>query len=297
MRDDASDGFPTDYLLSRIRGRQAALIADWETEIARGAAPDLSDERIWGAFLAELAWLHVQMNRNLRETFAPLFALFEIKTIVLCLRNKAAERTVEVTRLLEPSLLREEVKDILRGPGGVRATIAAAFPELESAYVEGNLQEFENALMRAYLQDTVTTRLDPLMKDFFVRFIDLRNVVLLYKDLRWKVTERSPFVAGGSVEPSKLDDIAAAGDTVALDELVQSVTGLDTISVATAEGALETVLLRSMTTHLVKMRRTADAVALILVYMWRIYVQARNLAVLHHAADLDPATLERELVL
>jgi vacuolar-type H+-ATPase subunit C/Vma6 len=257
----------------------------------------LSDERIWGAFLAELEWLHVQMNRGLRETFAPLFALFEIKTIVLCLRNKAAERTAEVTRLLDRSLLCQEVRNTLRGNAGVRATIAAAFPDLENAYVEGNLQEFENALMRAYLQDTITKRLDPLLRDFFARFIDLRNVVLLYKDLRWKVTERSPFVSGGSVDPSRLTEIAATGDTAALDRLVQSITGLDTISVATAEGALETVLLRTMTHHLARMRRTADAVALIAGYVWRIYVQARNLAVLHHAADLDPATLEREMVL
>ena len=50
--------------------------------------------------LRELAWLHTQMNRELRETFAPLFALFEIKTIVLCLRNRAIGRTGEITRLL-----------------------------------------------------------------------------------------------------------------------------------------------------------------------------------------------------
>ena len=82
--------------------------------------------------LRELAWLHTQMNRELRETFAPLFALFEIKTIVLCLRNRAIGRTGEITRLLARSLLADEVKAILlRGPE-VRSTITAlGFPEDE----------------------------------------------------------------------------------------------------------------------------------------------------------------------
>lgn len=297
MREDAGDGFPTDYLLSRIRGRQTRLVSDWEELIARGATAATSDETIWGAFLHELAWLHAQMNRGLRRTFAPLFGLFEIKTIVLCLRNKAVGRTAEVERLLATSLLSEPLKEVLRGRADVRGTIAAVFPELEAVYAESSLQGFENALMRMYLQEIAATDLDAVMRTFFVMFTDLRNIVLLYKDLRWGIAAPSPFIAGGTVDVTRLQEIAARRDPAALDDLVRSVTGLDAISIETTEGALETILLRSMTKQLARMRHAEGGLATIVAYMWRIYVQARNLAVLHHSAELDSETVERELVL
>ena len=307
MRENATDGFPTDYLLARIRGRQTALISDWQSLIEERLAPEASDERIWEALLRELEWLHAQMNHRLRDMFAPLFALFEIKTIVLCLRNKAIRRTTEIERLLERSLLADRLKEILLRGTDVRSTIAAlvdamagtseAFRELESVYAEGNLQGFENGLMRVYLQEVAAKHLDPAMKMFFVLFTDLRNVMLLYKHLRWGVDGPCLFIRGGTVEPSRLLAILARRDTAALDDLVRGVTGLETMSVAASEGALETVLLRSITRRLAKLRHTTEGVGLIVVYVWRIYVQARNLAVLHHATDLDPQTLERELIL
>ncbi|HSP16560.1 MAG TPA: V-type ATPase subunit [Thermoanaerobaculia bacterium] len=306
MRENAADGFPTDYLIARIRGRQTALISDWERLIALGGTQEESDEQIWGAFLQELEWLQVQMNRRLRDMFASLFVLFEIKTIVLCLRNKAAARTPEIDEMLARSLLANHIKAILRQPADVRSAVAMladamavtspAFRELDSAYAEGNLQGFENALMRIYLQEISTRRLQPVMKMFFILFTDLRNLVLLYKDLRWGVATSCPFISGGSIDAARLQEIARRRDTAALDDLVSNVTGVDTISAAN-ESALETILLRSMTRKLLVMRHTDDGAALIVVYMWRIYVQARNLAVLHHGVDLDAETLERELVL
>lgn len=294
MRQDATDGFPTDYLLARIRGRATALISDWQYLLAGGLAPDASDERIWEAFLAELQWLHAQMNRGLRAQFAPLFALFEIKTIVLALRNKAIRRTAQMERLLARSLLAGDVKESLLRAMDVRAAIAALSEPLASVYDEGNLPAFEDALMRISLQDTAAKNLDPVMKEFFVLFIDLRNVMLLYKHLRWGIAEPSLFIAGGSVELPRLQEIH---DSAGLDELVTSVTGIESAPAAAGEGALETILLRSMTRRLMKMRRMTDGAGLIVVYVWRLYVQTRNLAVLHHGAELDPQTLERELIL
>lgn len=293
MRQDATDGFPTDYLLARIRGRSTALISDWHHLIAAGLAPDASDERIWEAFLAELEWLHAQMNRGLRDQFAPLFALFEIKTIVLVLRNKAIRRTAQIERLLAPSLLAADVKEILMRAPDVRSAIAALSEGLVTVYDEGKLAAFEDALMRVYLQQTAAGHLDPVMKAFFVLFIDLRNLMLLYKRLRWGVSDPSLFIAGGSVEISRLQEIH---DNAGLDDLVTSVLG-ETVSTAASEGALETILLRSMTRRLMKIRRMTDGAGLIVVYVWRLYVQARNLAVLYHGAELDPRTLERELIL
>ena len=64
------------------------------------------------------------MDRSLRKTFVPLFGLYELKTIVLCLRQKAVENTTAVAALLGPSLLSDTLKDVLRGQGDTRSTIA-----------------------------------------------------------------------------------------------------------------------------------------------------------------------------
>lgn len=239
------------------------------------------------------------MNRGLRAAFTPLFGLFEIKTIVLCLRNKAIGRMTEVERLLRRSLLSPSVKEILMAARDVRATIgelagSVGASGLIAAYGDGNLQSFENGLMRLYLQDVVATPLEPVMKTFFTSFIDLRNVMLLYKDLRWSVAGACAFISGGSIDRSRFETAFARRDTAALDDLVRGIAA--PASVASSEGALETVLLRSMTARLMKMRLGAG-IELVVLYVWRIYVQARNLAILHHGADLDPQTLERELIL
>ncbi len=307
VRRNAAGGFPTDYLVARVKGRRTTLVADWPALVARGLPPDMSDERIWEALLRELEWLHDQMNQALGDTFAPLFALFELKTIVLCLRNRAAGRTIDVERLLGRSLLADEVRGILlRGPD-VRSTVgtlartlactAEACGELETAYDNGHLKGFENGLMRVYLQQVAAAGLHPAIRRFFVAFIDLRNVMLLYKHLRWGLGDDEPFISGGSLEWSRLQDVRARRDEAGFDALVKQVTGLRRVSAAAADRSLETVLLASMTRRLDALCRESDDIGLILAYAWRLYAQARNLAVLHHGAGLDRPTLERELIL
>ena len=92
LRDIASDGFPTDYVIARVRARRAALTREWRAELARKAAPSASDEAIWDGLLGEYAWLYGQMDGRMRARLAPVFALFELKTLVLCLRNVDAGR-------------------------------------------------------------------------------------------------------------------------------------------------------------------------------------------------------------
>lgn len=278
IRTEESDGFPTDYVIARIKGRGTTLVSDWRRFLERDTPPETTDERIWEALLRELEWLHAQMNRHLRETFAPLFALFEIKTIVLCMRNRALGRTGEIARLLEHSLLAGPVKRELSDPSKAAAWTARS----------------ENALMRVFLEETAAGDLEPALKAFFTLFIDLRNLMLIYKRLRWTLAEPCPFITGGSIELSLLENVR---DETALDELLWRVTGLETVSVAASEGALESILLRNLTRQLLKRRRAADDAALIVAYVWRLYVQARNEAILHHGAGLERETLERELIL
>jgi vacuolar-type H+-ATPase subunit C/Vma6 len=306
LRDPATDGFPTDYLLARIRGRRAALAADWRALRAHGLAPGTTDERIWEALLAEFEWLYGQMNRALRQRLAPVFELFELKTIVLCVRSKAAHRSSEIERLLARSLLAAPLQEALRHEPDVRSAVAAvtelaargAAPvrEAGSAYASHGLRGFEDGLMRGYLAQAAASRLHPVVRQFFAAFIDLRNVMILYKQLRWDVAEGAAFISGGTIEPSRFERALARREPAAVDDLVKQATGRGAVPAAASEGALETVLLSSLTRRLRQAGRDSEDVGTILDYLWRTYVHARNLAVMFHGRELDAGTLERELI-
>ncbi|MGB5105019.1 MAG: V-type ATPase subunit [Steroidobacteraceae bacterium] len=281
-------------------------MSDWRAVLEGSPARGASDEGIWGALLGEFEWLYRQMNRALRERFAPVFVLFELKTIVLCVRNKAARRSAEIERLLEPSLLSDSLRQALSRPPDVGATVAAAtqllaarageLASLEAAYAEDGLRGFEDGLMRGYLTHVAAGRMHPVIRAFFASFIDLRNVMILYKHLRWEIEGAAQFIPGGSLEASRLEQVAARGQLAGLDEFAQVVTGTTALPAAASEGALESVLLGSMTAQVREAGRWGGEVEVILDYLWRSYVQARNLALLKHAGDLGADALRRELI-
>jgi hypothetical protein len=266
----------------------------------------VSDESIWDALLQEFEWLHGQMNRGLRACFEPVFVFFELKTVVLCLRNKDALRGVEIDRLLQHSLLADGLQDPLRQAPDVRSTIAAiadAFVTvpggvrvLESVYADGGVKGVETWLMHGHLEHVAGERLHPAIHGFFVALIDLRNVVTLYKHLRWGVDDPAAFIAGGTIEPTRLRQASASKDSASLDALVRGIAGRAAPPLAAGEGALETVLLASMTRELHSTGGVGGEVGLILDYIWRVYVHARNRALLLHAGDLGASALERELI-
>lgn len=79
-------GYPTEYLLSRIKGRRVHLIIDWKpflygttpTEYFsstqyRGLIADQSAEGVWRHLLKEFEWVYLQMNSGLQDIFWPFF--------------------------------------------------------------------------------------------------------------------------------------------------------------------------------------------------------------------------------
>ena len=246
------------------------------------------------------------MNPPLRASFASVFLLLELKTVVLCLRNREAGRLAEVDTLLTHSLLADSLRQVLRDQTDVRSSITAliettagALPglrEAATAYAAHGLRGFEDGLMRGYLAHTAMTQLHPLIQQFFGAFIDLRNVMILYKQLRWGLEDAGAFIEGGMFETSRLVRLLATKEPSSWEELAKEATALELVPAAANEGSLETVLLTNLTMRLRQIGRNEDDVGLILDYIWRTYVHARNLAVLYHASDLGEATLERELI-
>jgi hypothetical protein len=167
---------------------------------------------------------------------------------------------------------------------------------LESIYADGGVKGVETWLMHSHLERVAGERLHPAIHGFFASLIDMRNVVTLYKHLRWGVDDPAAFIPGGTIEPARLQQASASKDSGYLDALVRGIAGRAAPSLAASEGALETVLLASMTRELRRTGVGSEDVGLVLDYIWRVYVHARNRALLLHAGGLGTNTLERELI-
>jgi vacuolar-type H+-ATPase subunit C/Vma6 len=278
----------------------------WHAVRRQGLPPGLTDERIWRRLLDEVAWLYGQMDRSLRRRVAPVLELFELKTIVLCVRDRAAHRATEVEGLLAGSLLSGALTQVLRTAADVRAAIAGvtglvasvAPPAAQAAsgYAAHGLRGFEDGLVRGYLAHVATRSLDPAVARFFAAFTDLRNVMILYKQLHWDAPDALAFVPGGALGTAPFATALAGRTETAVAEIARRATGLKTLPPAAGEGALETVLLSCLAGGLRGAARGGEAVPVVLDYLWRRYAEARNSAVLLHAASLDPAVVERELI-
>ena len=299
LRDDAGAGHPREYVLARLHGRRGMFVPAPHA----GGTP-LSDDQIWSAFLGELNWLYRQMNAAMRISHAPMFALFEMKTIVLCLRNAALERSEPSRQLLDRSLLSNAIQEILRAPrhvgaivaglGGALGALSPAFVDLDARYFEAGLRGCEDALMRLFLEAVRDARLVPPVRSFVTRFTDVRNLMAIYKHLRWDLKGPVALIAGGSIDRALLKDVVIREDRGALDALVASTTGRRIT--ADNELSLESALLADISAALTRARRAHGDGWLVTDYVWSAYVHARNLAVRHHGAGLAPPAIARELI-
>lgn len=295
-------GCPADYLLARIRGRRARLIEDWQPFLSAPLPPQYLEEAVWEMLLRELAWVYWRMNGNLRGVFAPLFQYLELRTLFLCLRNKAASEQQKVESLLSLSLLSRKLKgrlvkseDVLAAVAGVEEVLAAAdrsFKGLGKIYAQEGPRAFEQAVTDRFLRHTVGAGPHPALGRFFGYLIDSRNVLGLYKRLRWGVKAPPAFLAGGRLREVLLRQVWEQKDLSGLDRLISRLTGTGPKVGAKVEQAL----LTGMTRMLRRGGRDPLQVGVILDYLWRCQVEARNLSLLLSVEEGAREVLEGELI-
>jgi vacuolar-type H+-ATPase subunit C/Vma6 len=306
-------GYPSEYLISRITGKRAALISDWtplvfsgapfeylDSSLHKGFVTERSPGGIWRDLMKEYRWVYLRMNSELREIFRPFFLYLELRTIFICLRNIKGGKTEETLNVLPASLLSEDIKkilaereDILSAVRGIEKgflTLSDAFAGIADVCDREGLKGFERELMVRYLVTTVRSGVDPLMKDFFVRIIDSRNIISLYKFLMLEPKTPPTFIPHGRVSESEFTGVIARKDIVGIRRLVgtkDEVPGLSNV---------ESALYRKITAFLRKAGRDPLGIGPILDYLWRISLETMNLSILYYGKDLGRETVKGELV-
>lgn len=256
---------PRAWLLTRICGRRAAT---------GGRA--LS----WGKLTREYAWVFARLDRQAAATLSPYFSLFELKRLLTCLRLRRGEDSSRVGALLTDSLLHESLQKLLLTQGEFSELLRQILPELirESAALTRVYQllkrqrwpQLEETIFEAGLRQALKDSRSAVVQDFFRELIDVRNLLAVHKALRWQEKTAPEFLAGGDIAPKRLRQAFARGEIPAMARFGAAGAG--------DPGRIEERLLQRLEHRLRRRGREGGGIALILHYLWSLYLGTRTRA-------------------
>ena len=276
LREIDTIGAPPDYLFARIRCRRAAL--------------DTSGQRSWRgpadprqALRAEYVWIYRQLDRRLRRKILPFFEYVELRSLVIALRYLAAGEQAALQRQLDFSLLDQQLQSLLLGAervapvtSALERLLAAEYPffvGLAEIYLRQGPGGLEQALLGGCLQQAVGRCRGRLLHQLMSYLRDMRNLLAVYKHLHWQVPSAPPLLAGGELDLSRCEKICATGDLAGLLELMKKFAGQPGNPEAVG---VEAFLMQGLTNRLRRAGRDPLQPGLVLDYLWRCQLAARN---------------------
>ncbi len=310
-------GYPAEYLFSRIRGRRARLIRDWRPLIFdtgpfdslvggryQGFLKERTASGIGRDLVKEYRWVYGQMSEQHREIFLPFFLYSELRTLYICLRHGKSKKSGTTADLLVVSLLSDEIKHVLSTMDDAASAVSdierifrsrsGAFAGLRAVFDAEGLRGFEQRLTNTFLATTVQERLHPLMKPFFMRLIDSRNIMGVYKYLKLELKAGPSFIKGGGVSEQRLGELVAKEDLPGVASLIREFTGVK--ADASDATQIEMALYKGTTGFLKKEGKDPLGAGLVLDYLWRCSIETMNLSVLFHGKELEREAITAELV-
>ncbi len=312
-------GYPDDYLFSRVRGRKAFFITEWLPLLSSPhSLEDLgssynryffgihSAEGVGHWLSREFHWIYFQMNRKLQVIFFPFFLYFEIEhTLFPCFRYGLKKDRDAQGKLLQMSLFSDRVKTVLqrrdvlavaKGIEGIFLTLSERFAGVKDLFsAPGRFLTLEQTFMHAYLEHTIQSDLHPVLKQFFVSLIDIRNIRALLKQVRWHIPGVPSFTRGGTIDEGRLRKLFDGGDLSAVKSLISGLTHEEIREDDPA--VLERMLFKRLSKTVRKAGQDVLGIGLILDYLWRCHIQALNLRLILHREDAKKETLEESLIL
>lgn len=314
------DGYPAEFLASRLRGRRAGLISDWAGLIF-GSEPALPgeygrhekgrrpEEVAYNVLRTRMRWLYMQMPRQMRIDFGPLFLMHEAHAIFSALRLKEASAPPEsVSAILKRSLLSGALKAALMdervGTDEAFAVIASALRRMSGIKPEEaglvrrksgkprSLKEHEAAFNEALMQWAASSARPPELRTYFAYLVDMTNVLTAYKHHRWGgAPEGGPdgrMMSCGEIPARRLRKISP-------DELRASAFRL---ARAADDGAksMEAAMLRGLKLKMARLAREGSEHAALLSYVASASIEARDLClVLSVRERMDEERMRAEM--
>lgn len=310
-------GYPTEYLLSRIRGRRAGLRRDWKTLLFDAAPLDVlvssrslggvvgaSPDAVWRRLMKEYRWVYGQMNGRLRELFGLFFLYAELRTICICLRQMKDKKPARMEELFGASLLSNELRKVCLSSPGSSAAIAgisrifcrlsSAYADLPRYFADEGLRGVERRLTNHLLEYAARQKLHPLIKTFMVRMIDARNLIRLAVAMQKETVSTPDFIAFGSLPMEQLDRIQQQRDLMAFGVLARQYAGVKVELHDPSQ--VEHALYKATTQYLKQAGRDPLGIGTILDYLWRCSMEAMNLSILYYGKNVERDVLANELV-
>ena len=307
-------GVPLDTLLARVRGRRSFLIDDWDRlllapEPLAGLPPapwrpaPLAAGGARPALQREQTWVFGGLTERVRETVAPLFWLFEVRTLAICLRCLDSDRGTS-DLLLRESLLADPIRTLLgTAPDTATAVrqlakqLVPRFPtatSLPKHFARGGCGAVEATLYDLALAQSVATAADPIVRRTLALLIDSRNLIAVAKQLRWRLPGCPPLLPGGSIVPKILETHCLRQDTATITRLASR---LDGGHQPGGEDEIEQTVLAATGRFLRRQDRESGGIATIIDYLWRCSAEARNLGLLARQATAGSSLIAAEMLL
>jgi len=313
---DLDLGLPADFLVARLRGRCPHILRDWETLAGESDPAARLAEEIkqyveefggeGGRLLMhhEYRWVHGRMNKRLRAIFQPYFLYFDLRAMLRSLRHREQADTRSVSgHSPGEEVIDHDLRRLLRSdramatlPAELETRLVSLAPEfagLARVYKQQGLPPFEEELFNRFFAFGAGRSAHPVIGEFLAFLAGVYNTIALSKMARWSAAAATGLLPPGLVIDPVAGRLKPPGDPAAL----FAGTGLPgQPRESRFAAALEIRLLTHLTRRLRRQGRIEPNVAFILLYLWEIYLQGRNLGIIIHGRPVQPDKIPAVLV-
>jgi hypothetical protein len=274
---------PPEALLARLRARRANLDRS-------GASPGAPEPAV------AMAWLHPRLAGHLRATVHPYLEIEAMHCLLLALRYRLGDEPVPAGLLRQPWLA-ADLAGLLDRPdrsavlARLELWLVGDYPfarGLLAGYLRQGPGQVEQQLAAGMLGQALTRARTPVVEMTMRCLIDMRNLLAVLRHWRWRVPTPPPLLAGGELDADRLARTWANNDAAMFKRLAGRLT--DVLLADLDPRAAERALLGGLTRRLQRAGRDPLGSGVIIDYLWRCRIAARNRA-LQQAADGDDELL------